>query len=105
MANLLARLLGPVNIANGTSTLFTGVAAHTYTLRNIRIVNNTAAAITVRLGIGGVTDALLITPPITIPAGGFINHDCFIVMSGAEALQAIATATGTTITISGLDQS
>jgi hypothetical protein len=105
LANTLSRIVGPVNVGNGTSTIFTGTGAHTYTLRNIRIVNNTAAAVIVKLGIGGVTDALLIMPPISIPAGGILNHDCFVVLSGTETLQANAGATGTTITVSGLDQS
>ena len=104
MADTLSRIVGPVNLANGTSTAFTGTTSHVYTMRNIRIVNNTAASVTVKVGIGGVTDALLILPPVAIPAGGFLNHDCFVVMSGTETLQANTTATGTTITVSGLDQ-
>ena len=104
MADTLSRIVGPVNLANGTSTVFTGTSAHTYTFKNIRIVNNTAAAVSVKLGIGGVTDALLIMPPISIPAGGILNHDCMVVIAGTETLQANTTATGTTITVSGLDQ-
>ena len=104
MADTLKRLLGPVNIANGTSTLFTGVAAHVYTIKNITVVNNTAGAITLKLGIGGVTDALLILPAVIIGAGESGQFDGLLVMTGAETLQANATATGLTISISGLDQ-
>lgn len=105
MADVLSRIAGPTNVGNGTNTIFTGTTAHTYTIKNIRIVNNTAAAVTVKIGIGGVTDGVLIMPPISIPAGGILNHDCFVVMSGTETLQTNASATGTTITVSGLDQS
>jgi hypothetical protein len=105
MADTLSRIVGPVNLASGTSTVFTGTAAHTYTLRSIRVVNPTAAAVTVKLGIGGVTDALLVLPATSIDAGGWAEFDGVLVLSGTETLQANTTATGTTITVSGLDQS
>lgn len=105
MANTFSRIVGPANIANGTSTLFTGTAAHVYVIRNIRIVNNTGGAITVKLGIGGVTDAVLIMPAVSIPAGAIYEDDGMIVLSGTETLQANASATGATFTASGVDQS
>lgn len=105
MADILSRIVGPVNVASGTSTLFTGTAAHTYSIKSIRIVNNTAAAITIKLGIGGVADANLILPPEPIDAGGFAEWDGLLTMTGTETLQANASASGMTITVSGLDQS
>src|SRR6478752_1582630 len=105
MADTLSRIVGPVNIANGTSTVFTGTAAHTYTIRDILIVNNTAGPITVSLGIGGVANANLILPATPLGAGEQANFDGYLIMSGAETLQASATATGLTITVMGLDQS
>lgn len=105
MADILKRLLGPVNIANGTSTLFTGTAAHTYTLKNITVVNNTGAAITLKLGIGGVADDDLILPAVVIGPGESGQFDGMLVLEGVETLQANASATGLTITVSGLDQS
>lgn len=105
MADTLSRIVGPVNAASGTSTIFTGTAAHTYTIRSIRMVNTTSAAITVKLGIGGVTDALLILPATSIDAGGWAEFDGVLVLSGTETLQANTTATGVTITVAGLDQS
>jgi hypothetical protein len=104
MADILKRLLGPVNIANGTSTLFTGIAAHVYTIKNITIVNNTAASITLRLGIGGVADANLILPSVPIGPGEQAQFDGLLVLTAVETIQANASATGLTITISGLDQ-
>jgi hypothetical protein len=104
MANLLGRLLGPVNLANGTATAATVPASHTWTLKHIRIVNNTAAAITVKVGIGGVTDAKLFVQAISIPAGETYVENLQITMIAAETLQANTTATGLTITVNGIDQ-
>jgi hypothetical protein len=105
MTETLSRLAGPANLASGNSTVFTGVAGHTYLIRSIVIANNTAATVKVKLGIGGITDALLIHPAISIATKGKLDINCFLVLSGAETLQANASATGTTITVCGLDQS
>ena len=102
--DVLARIVGPVNMANGTSTVFTGSASNRYTIKSIRIVNNTAGSITVKLGIGGVTDALLILAAVALAAGDTYQDDCFFVLEGAETLQSNTTATGSTITVSGLKQ-
>lgn len=104
MADTLKRIVGPVNIGNGTSTLFTGTAAHVYTIRSMLIVNNSAGAITVKIGIGGVTDALLILEAVSIDAHGKAEFDGVLVLTGAETIQANTTATGLTFTASGLDQ-
>jgi hypothetical protein len=103
--NRAKRLAGPANIASGTSTIFTGTASHDYTVRSIRIVNNTSAPITVKLGIGGVTDALLILPAIVIPAFDLYHEECLFILTGTDTLQANASASGLTITVCGLDQS
>src|SRR3954447_2377695 len=104
MADILKRLLGPVNIANGSTTIFTGVAAHVYTIRNITIVNPTSGSITVKLGVNGITDANLILPATPIGPGESAQFDGMLVLTGVETIQANVTATGLTITISGLDQ-
>ncbi len=103
MAVSLSRLFGPANIASGTSTVFTGTAAHTYVLRNLLVVNETSAKVTLKVGIGGVADANLVQPTTSIPSKGRIDFPVFIVMSGTETLQAVTSATGLTITGSGLD--
>lgn len=105
MADILSRIAGPANIASGTSTIFTGTTAHTYTIKHMRIVNPTAAAVVIKLGIGGVADANLFLPAATIDAGGFAEFDGLLVLLGTETLQANASATGCTITVAGLDQS
>jgi hypothetical protein len=105
MPNTLSRIAGPVNVANGTSTVFTGTATHTYTIRSIRIANNTAGSITIALGINGIASANMFLPVTSIAPGTSIQDDGTFVMSGTETLQASTSATGLTITVSGLDQS
>jgi len=104
MSDTLSRLVGPSNVGSGTSTLFTGTSGHTYTLRSIRIVNNTNSAITIKLGIGGVTDADLITPEISVPGKSAYHDEGMFVLSGTNTLQANASASGLTATVCGLDQ-
>jgi hypothetical protein len=106
--DLLKRIVGPANVASGTSTLFTGAAAHTYTIKHMTIVNNTAAAIVVKLGVqtaaGALNDADLILPSAAIDAGGVAEWDGTLVLSGTEVIRANASASGLTFTASGLDQ-
>lgn len=104
-SDILSRLAGPANVASGTSTIYTGTALHTYSIRSIRIVNNGTAVITIKLGIGGVTDAVLILQAIAIQPGGYYHDDGLFILSGTETLQANASASGLTITVCGLDQS
>lgn len=109
MADTMARPSGPANIGSGTSTLFTVTTNHTYTIRSggILIVNNTTAPITYKLGIGGVTDALLIMPAIAVPGGGAISwppENSYVVLLTGETLQVNASATGGTGTVSLVDQ-
>lgn len=105
MPNVMSRIVGPANLASGTSTVFTGTTAHTYSLREIRILNNGATAITVKLGVGGVTDALLVLPATAIQPGQLLRESGLVVLSGTETLQANTSASGLTITVSALDQS
>jgi len=106
MADLLKRLLGPVAIANGTSTLLTVTAAHTYTIKNIRVVNTDASNTrTLVLGIGGVAAANQIVPTLSLGPGESAEFDGLLVLAAGETLQANASGTGLTITASGLDQS
>lgn len=105
MADTLSRLVGPVNMSSGTSTVFTGTSAHVYAVKNITVVNGSAGSITLKLGIGGVTDPLLFMPATAIGAGESAQFDGLLILAGTETLQANTTATGLTIAVSGLDQS
>lgn len=108
MADTLTRIVGPVNIPSGTNTLFTGTAAHVYTIRHMKIINPTAASVTVKLGIqataGTLDDDDLILPTVSIDAGGFAEFDGLEILTGTEVIRATASATGMTFSASGLDQ-
>jgi hypothetical protein len=105
MADTLSRIAGPAAVAAGTSTLFTGTGAHVYTIKKIRIVNTDAVnAKTFQLFINGSAAGNAITPVFTIDAGGMAESDDFIILTGVETLQIIASATLLTATIFGLDQ-
>lgn len=108
MADTLARIVGPVNIPSGTNTLFTGTAAHIYTIRHMKILNPTSAAVTVKLAIqataGAIADSELILPTVSIDAGGFAEFDGLEILEGTEVIRATASATGMTFSASGLDQ-
>lgn len=105
MTDTLSRIVGPANIASGTSTIFTGTSGHTYTIKTIVIVNDSTGSISIKLGIGGVADANLVLPNVTLGAGEQANFDGLLVMTGTETLQATTSASGLTITVAGLDQS
>jgi len=105
-ANLISRIAGPVAVASGTSTLFTGLANHVYTIRKIKIVNtDTVNAKTFQLFIGGSAQANAITPPLSVDPGGWAESDDFTVLAGAETLQITTSGTGLSASVNGLDQS
>ena len=104
MADTLARIVGPANMANGISTVFTGSANHVYSFRGIRVVNDSGGSLTFKLGIGGVADANLITNEITLADKTMFQDNELVVLTGAETLQASTSGSGLTITVSGVDQ-
>jgi hypothetical protein len=104
MADILSRILGPVAIPNGDSILFTGIAGHIYTVKQIVITNNTVSDVVIALGINGLTDDSLILPDSTVVAGGMAEFDGLTVWQGTDTFQARTSIDGLTITVSGLDQ-
>jgi hypothetical protein len=108
MADTLKRIVGPANVGSGTTTLFTGTAAHVYTIKGMTLVNPTGAAIVVKMGVqataGTLNDADLILPSCTIDPGGMAEWDGLLVLTGTEVIRANASASGLTFTASGLDQ-
>ncbi|HEY6018706.1 MAG TPA: hypothetical protein VIY48_02095 [Candidatus Paceibacterota bacterium] len=103
--NTLARLVGPTAAASGTSTLYTGTAAHTYTIKKIKVVNTDVANTkTFQLFINGSAAGNAITPVLTVDAGGYAESDEFMVLSGTDTLQITTSATGLTVSVYGLDQ-
>jgi hypothetical protein len=104
MADVLNRS-GPSALANGTSTFLTVTALHTYGIKSQRIVNNTASAVTIKIGIGGVADANLILPATIIPPNSVLHDDGFFVLLTGETLQVNTSGTGLELTVSYLDHS
>lgn len=105
MGNLLERIAGPQAVAAGASVLFTGIAGHRYTIRNIELVSTALVPVTVKLGINGVADGDLLLPAAPIDAGGMAVFGGVFVLTGTDTLEADADQTGLTISIHGLDQS
>lgn len=104
--NTLDRIAGPENIPNGAGVLFAGAGAgNVYTIKNMKIVNNTAGTITVSLGINGVTDPDLILPAVAIGPGEWAEWDGVLTLDGTDTIESVADATGLTFTASGLAQS
>ena len=106
-ANLIVPLVKPVAVAAGTSTLYTPTAAHVYTVKKMRFTNtDTVNSKTFQLFVGGATQDKAITPVFTVDPGGFAESDDFVVLNAAaDTLQVIASATGLTFCMYGLDQS
>lgn len=100
----LVRLIGPTALVSGTTTIFTGVSGHTYTIRDITILNTSGASVSISLGIGGVAAGNLILPTSTIVAGGFATYSGVLILENTETLQANTSNTGLTILANGMDQ-
>ena len=104
MADTLATLSGPAAVASGTSTLFTVPALHTYTIVTILILNRNASARTVKLGVDGVADGNLITPPVALAQNEQGVGSFKLSLAAGKTLQVNTDGTGVTVTVSGLDQ-
>lgn len=98
------RLAGPVNAASGDNTLLTVDPGHTYEVTRVKIVNNTTAKVTVKIGINDTTDASLVMVPVGVPRQGQVDLPTYEVLNQNDLLVANATATGTTVTVYGNDR-
>lgn len=100
-----ARLAGPSALASGDSTVLTVPGSHTYVVRSILVANPSANPITVKIGVGGVADADLVMAPEIVPARDtLIFEPKMLPLAAADTLEANASASGTTITVSGVDE-
>lgn len=106
MANTLSRLAGPVAVASGTSTVLTVTTAHTFTIKKIRVVNTDLVnAKDIQLFVNGSAAGNAVMNKITVDPNSMIDDDPVLTLASTDTLQAITSATGLTITVSGLDQS
>jgi hypothetical protein len=102
MADTIGRT-GPSAINGSAQTFLTVTSLHSFGVKSIRIVNNTASPVTVKVGIGGVADANLIIPVITISPGAFYQDDSFFTLLTTETLQYTTSGAGLEMTVSYLD--
>ena len=102
--DVLSRLAGPVNAASGDTTIYTPLERHQGWLRSVKVVNNTTAKITIKVGINATSDDSLIFPAIPVPAKGMVNQETFDVLEDSDSLIVNASATGTTVTVMGFDR-
>lgn len=102
--DVLSRLAGPINAASGDNTVFTPDEGHKGWVLRIVVANNTAAKVTIKIGINSSADANLIFPAIGVPARGTLDRETFHILSDADSLIVNASATGATVTVSGYDR-
>lgn len=101
----VVKRLGLAAIGTTATTVYTVPAATTTTIRHLRIVNSTAAAVTVVMSIG--LDAIgtrIIGTGTQVGANGYIDISGAIVLNATETLQATAgAATALTVVVSGVE--
>jgi hypothetical protein len=95
--------IGQVAIGITNTSVGTAVPASTrWLVKNIDIANTTAASITVIVYAGdGTATSNILIPDVTIPANGIFQWSGVQVLNASDAMVAIASATGCTITASG----
>ena len=104
MADTLKRLAGPSQLASSSTTVYTVPAATTTVLRNIRVVNTTAGAVTFTMSIGADAAGTRIYNAYSVAANDLYDWSGCIVLGAAETLRAYASAaTSLTLTVSGVE--
>lgn len=103
------RLAGPTAAASGDNTAYTPDVSRRVIITRIKVVNNSTAKVTVKIGIGGSADANLIFPEMVIQKKATLDQETFEVLNGEDEEGAVdvlyinASATGTTYTIFGYE--
>jgi hypothetical protein len=104
MADVLKRLVGPLQLANATATVYTVPAATTTTIRSIHIANTTSGGISFYLSIGTDAVGTRLYSGYTIGAGDVYDWTGTIVLNATETLNAHASAaTSLTAVVSGVE--
>ena len=94
--------LGQVAVGIANTLVHTTPALSVSYVKNIDIANTTGAAITVTVYAGnGVATANTLLPALSIPANSILQWTGLQILNAADTIQAIASAVGCTITISG----
>lgn len=104
MADVLKRLVGPLQLASSTATVYTVPASTTTTIRSIHIVNTTGGNVSFYLSIGNDAVGTRLYSAYNVSAGDVFDWSGSIVMSASEILQAHASAaTSLTAVLSGVE--
>jgi hypothetical protein len=106
MTDVLKRLAGPLAVPTAAGAVLTCPAAHTYTVKTVKIVNtDTVNSKTFQLFIGGTAQTNSITPVFTIDAGGEAEWDGLLILNASDVMNGLASGTGLAISFYSLDQS
>lgn len=105
MPDTAKRLAGPTAVGTAAATVYTVPAATTAILRNVHVANTTAGALTFNLSIGADAAATRFYSGFSVPANGSLDWSGFIPLAATEVLQALASAAGLTLTVSGVEVS
>ena len=103
MADVAKRLVGPSAMGTSTVTLYTVPSATTTILRHIRVANTTAGALTFKMSIGADAAGTRLYSDLSIPANDVFAWTGFEVMTATETLRGHASASGLTVTVSGVE--
>jgi len=95
------RLYGPAAVVNSDNELFAVAAGKRAVVRHIRILNTTAGALTITLGVGADADGTRLYKTFSIAAGGVEDRWLYLTLEAAETIRATGSAGGLTIVISG----
>lgn len=91
---------------NAATTLYTVPALTSTIIRHIRAINPDTVSHTFDLWVNGSADANRVTETITVPAGGSVEDDVYVVMGAADTLQGKAdTSSKVTVYVSGAEVS
>lgn len=91
-------------VGTSASTLFTAGSEGRVAILDYNICNTTSASISLTIGIGGVTAGVSLFYSLPIEGYSTTQLSGFQIINKLETLNAIASATGVTVTISGLDK-
>jgi hypothetical protein len=103
LADTAKRLAGPTALGTTATTVYTVPGSTVTILRGIHVANTTAGALGFTASIGSDAAGTRLWSAQSVPANGSLDWSGFQVMSTADVLQAYGSATGLTLTVSGVE--
>lgn len=93
-----------VALTSTPATVYTAQPVGRSAILDISVCNTTGASITMRLCIGSISTATALIYDVSIAAHSLFQLEGFQILNISEALVASASASGLTMTISGLER-